>query len=99
MNTLILIIGLLLTATAVALVARGLIAARLRAVDTLGNIGRYGFRGVGALETAAGLRGWFEDFLGSVGKLLLDQLRLGIEDHFRTQIVYAGLYRMTPRRM
>ena len=96
MNTLILIIGLLLTATAVALVARGLIAARLRAVDTLGNIGRYGFRGVGALEPAAGLRGWFDDFFGSVGKLLLDQLRFGNEEHLRKQLVSAGMYRITP---
>ena len=62
MNTLLLIIGLLLTASAVALIARGVIAARLRAVDTLGNIGRYGFRGVGALEPAPGFRGWLDDF-------------------------------------
>jgi tight adherence protein C len=99
MNTLLLIIGLLLTAAAVALVARGVIAARLRAVDTLGNIGRYGFRGVGALEPAAGLRGWFDDFAGSIGNLLLRKLQFGDEDRLRKNLISAGMYRTTPRML
>jgi tight adherence protein C len=99
MNTLLLIIGLLLTATAVALIARGVIAARLRAVDTLGNIGRYGFRGMGALEPAPGFRGWLDDFFGSVGRLLLDGLRFGNEEHLRKQLVSAGMYRTSPRML
>ena len=44
---LILLIGLLLTATAVVLVARSFMVARLRTTGTLGSIGRYGFAGVG----------------------------------------------------
>jgi tight adherence protein C len=99
MNTLLLIIGLCLTAAAVALVARGVIASRLRAVETLGNIGRYGFRGVGALEPAAGLRGWFDDFAGSIGNLLLRQLQFGDEDRLRKNLISAGMYQTTPRML
>jgi tight adherence protein C len=99
MNTLLLIIGLILTATAVALIARGIIASRLRAVETLGNIGRYGFRGVGSLEPSPGIRGWLDDFFGSIGKLLLNQLRFGNEEQLRKQLVSAGMYRTTPRML
>jgi tight adherence protein C len=97
--TLLLIIGLVLTATAVALVARGLIVSRLRAVDTLRGIGRYGFAGVGQLEPAAGLRGMLDDLAGQVGRLILQQLRFGNEEHLRKQLVSAGLYRITPRML
>jgi tight adherence protein C len=99
MTTLLLIIGLCLTAAAVALVARGVIAARLRAVDTLGNIGRYGFRGVGSLEPAEGLRGWFDDFAGSIGNLLLRRLQFGDEDRLRKTLISAGMYQTTPRML
>ena len=43
MTTLLLLIGLTLTACAVALIARGFITARLRATETLGSIGHYGY--------------------------------------------------------
>jgi tight adherence protein C len=94
---LLLIVGLLLTATAVALVARGLIAARLRAIDTLGNIGRYGFTGVGRLEPSTGAKGMLDDFAGSIGRLIFQQLRFGNEDRLRKQLVSAGMYQVTPR--
>jgi tight adherence protein C len=96
---LLLIIGLLLTAVAVALVARGLIVARLRAVDTLRGIGRYGFGGVGQLEPSAGLRGMVDDFAGQIGRMLLQQLRFGDEEQLRKQLVSAGMYRLTPRML
>jgi len=96
---LLLIIGLLLTATAVALVARGVIAARLRTVDSLGHIGRYGFTGVGRLEPTAGLKGMVDDFAGSIGRLILQQLRFGDEDRLRRQLVSAGMYQVTPRML
>lgn len=96
---LLLIIGLLLTAVAVALIARGLIVARLRSVDTLRGIGRYGFSGVGPLEPAAGLRGMVDDFAGQIGRMLLQQLRFGDEDRLRKQLVTAGFYRLTPRML
>jgi tight adherence protein C len=96
---LLLIIGLFLTAAAVALVARGVIAARLRTVDSLGHIGRYGFAGVGRLEPATGLKGMVDDFAGSIGRLILQQLRFGDEDRMRKQLVSAGMYQVTPRML
>jgi tight adherence protein C len=96
---LLLIIGLVLTATAVALVARGLIAARLRAVNTLGGIGRYGFAGVGQLEPAAGIKGIVDDFVASIGKVVLRRLRVGNEEQLRKQLVSAGMYEVTPRML
>jgi tight adherence protein C len=96
---LLLIIGLFLTAAAVALVARGVIAARLRTVDSLGHIGRYGFAGVGRLEPATGLKGMIDDFAGSIGRLILQQLRFGDEDRLRRQLVSAGMYQVTPRML
>jgi tight adherence protein C len=93
------IVGILLTATAVALVARGLIVARLRAIETLGSIGRYGFAGVGEIEPSTGVKGMLDDFAGSVGRLILQQLRFGDEDRLRKQLVSAGMYRVTPRML
>jgi tight adherence protein C len=93
------IIGILLAATGVALVARGLIAARLRAVETLSNIGRYGFAGVGELEPSAGLKGMLDDLAASIGRLILQQLRFGDEDRLRKQLVSAGMYEVTPRML
>jgi tight adherence protein C len=96
---LLLIIGLFLTAAAVALVARGVIAARLRTVDSLGHIGRYGFGGVGRLEPTTGLKGMLDDFAGSIGRVILQQLRFGDEDRLRKQLVSAGMYQVTPRML
>jgi len=93
------IIGILLAAAGVTLVARGLIAARLRAVDTLTGIGRYGFAGVGELEPSTRLRGMVDDFAGSIGRLILQQLRFGDEDRLRKQLVSAGMYEVTPRML
>jgi len=50
----ILLIGLVLLATAVALVARGLMESRLRTADNLVNIGHYGFAGVPELTPTGG---------------------------------------------
>jgi tight adherence protein C len=96
---LVLVIGLALTAVAVTLVARATIVARLRAVDTLRGIGRYGFAGVGELEPAAGLRALVDDFAGSIGRLLLQHLRIGNEERLRKQLVSAGMYQTTPRML
>ena len=57
-----LLIGLLLLGTAVVLITRGAISARLRTTDNLNQIGRYGFAGAPAeVETAGGFRGFFDD--------------------------------------
>src|SRR5689334_20330041 len=96
MNVLLLLIGLLLTATAVALIARGVIAARLRATDMLGSIGHYGFAGAVDLAPSAGFKGFLDDLAGSVGRLVLDRLQFGNEEYLRKLLIQAGLYRLTP---
>ena len=94
------LLGLLLTATAVTLVARGVIAARLRATATLGSIGRYGFGGAAIeLEPSSGLKGFLDDFAQSIGSLILRQLRFGDEEALRKQLVSAGMYTVTPRML
>jgi tight adherence protein C len=94
-----LLLGLVLTATAVALVARGLIASRLRATETLGSIGRYGFLGPIELTPSVGIRGFIDDVAGSVGALLLNRLQFGSEEDLHRQLVSAGMYRTTPRML
>src|SRR5438067_6091552 len=94
-----LLLGLVLTATAVALVARAFIVSRLRTTDMLGHIGHYGFAGAVDLEPPPGMRGFLDDVAGAVGTLLLRRLQFGNEDELRKQLVSAGMYRMTPRML
>jgi tight adherence protein C len=94
-----LLLGLVLTATAVALVARAFIVSRLRATDMLGQIGRYGFAGAVELEPPAGMKGFLDDLAGAVGTLLLSRLQFGNEEMLRKQLVSAGMYRVTPRML
>lgn len=94
-----LLFGLVLTATAVALVARAFVLSRLRATDMLGSIGRYGFAGPVELSPSSGLRGFLDDLAASVGTLLLKRLQFGSEEYLRRQLVSAGMYRMTPRML
>src|SRR5438067_12514473 len=94
-----LLLGLVLTATAVALVARAFIVSRLRTTDMLGHIGHYGFAGAVDLEPPPGMRGFLDDVAGAVGTLLLRRLQFGNEDELRKQLVSAGLYRVTPRML
>jgi tight adherence protein C len=93
----ILLIGLVLLGTAVVLVARGLIASRLRTADALGQIGRYGFTGGAAAESAGGLRGFFDSSASGLGQLLTQQLKLLDEERLRKNLVAAGMYRTSPR--
>lgn len=91
------LIGLLLTAAAVALVAQGLRVSRLRASETLGRIGRYGFAGPVELSPVGGLRGVLEDTAAAVGSFLSGRLQLFDEQRLRKELVSAGMYRITPR--
>jgi tight adherence protein C len=92
------IIGIALVATAVALVSRGVIAARLRTVDTLGQIGHYGFAGGGLeLEPAGGVRGFFDNAAAGIGLLLTQRLRILDEERLRKNLVAAGMYTTSPR--
>ena len=93
------LIGILLLATAVALISRGLIASRLRTAETLGQIGRYGFAGGPTdLDPAPGFRGYVDSAAGSVGRVLSD-LNLISEERLRKNLIAAGMYRTTPRQI
>jgi tight adherence protein C len=94
-----LLIGVVLLGTAVALIARALIVPRLRTVDTLGQIGRYGFTGTFDLEPPGGVRGAFDGFASSLGRLLTERLQLMSEDRLRKQLAMAGMYQTEPREM
>src|SRR5206468_1261782 len=94
-----LLTGLVLTATAVALIARAFIVSRLRATETMGTIGRYGFAGAIELEPPVGFKSFLDELAGSIGGLLLSLLQFGNEDQLRKQLVWAGLYRVTPRML
>jgi tight adherence protein C len=93
----ILLIGLVLLGTAVVLVTRGVIAARLRTADTLGQIGRYGFAGTPDLAPTGGVRGFFDSAAAGIGRLLTEHLNLVNEERLRKTLVAAGMYRTSPR--
>jgi tight adherence protein C len=95
-----LLIGLILTASAVVLVARAFIMSRLRTAEMVGSIsGHYGFAGQVEISSTGGLKGFLDDIAGTVGNLVLRRLRFGSEDDLRKQLVSAGLYRLTPRML
>lgn len=96
---LILLVGLALTAVAVTLVARVVLVSRLRATETLGQIGRYGFVGAVELSPTGGLRGFLDDTAGAVGSFFVGRLGLFNEDAVRKVLVSAGMYRVTPRML
>jgi tight adherence protein C len=98
-NVILLLLGLVLTASAVALVARSFITSRLRAAEMLGSIGHYGFAGPVELGASSGIRGFIDDLAGSIGSLLLNRLQFGSEDSLRKLLVQAGLYKTTPRML
>ena len=91
-----LLLGLLLLGTAVALITRGVIANRLRTIDTLGQIGHYGFVGGAELEPAGGVRGFFDSAASGIGVLLTERLNIVNEDRLRKNLVAAGMYQSTP---
>jgi tight adherence protein C len=90
---------LLLLATAVALIAQGVIAARLRTADTLSQIGRYGFAGVPDLQPEGGLRGFLNSAAAGIGLLLTERLKLINEVRLRKTLVAAGMYDTSPRML
>jgi tight adherence protein C len=94
-----LLIGLVLTAVAVALLARSFIVSRLRSSESLAQIGQYGFSGAVELDPATGLRGWVDDFAGLLGGFVVHKLKLFNEDHVRKQLVSAGMYSTSPRML
>jgi tight adherence protein C len=95
----ILLIGLLLLGTAVVLITRGVIAARLRTADNLGQIGRYGFVGTPELAPTGGVRGFFDSAAAGIGSFLTEHLHLVNEDRLRRTLISAGMYRTSPRTL
>jgi tight adherence protein C len=94
-----LLIGLVLFGTAVALVTRGVIAARLRTVDNLGQIGQYGFAGAPELAQNGGLRGAVDSTAAAIGQFLAENLHLVNEERLRKTLISAGMYRTSPRTL
>jgi tight adherence protein C len=92
-------LGLLLVGTAVALISRALIVSRLRTVDTLGQIGRYGFTGTFDLEPPGGLRGAFNAIASGLGLLLTERLQIMKEERLRKLLAAAGMYQTSPREV
>lgn len=92
-----LLLGLLLLGTAVALVSRGVIVARLRTIDTLGQIGRYGFGGGAELQPVGGLRGFIDSAAAGLGLLVTEHLKILDEERLRRNLISAGMYQTTPR--
>ena len=90
-----LLIGLVLFATAVVLITRGVIAARLRTADNLGQIGHYGFAGTTELAPTDGLRGYIDSAAAGIGRFL-SELHLVNEERLRKNLVAAGMYQSTP---
>jgi tight adherence protein C len=91
-----LLLAIALFGTAVVLITRGLIAGRLRTIDTLGQIGRYGFTGNLELEPPSGLRGVVDSLASGLGLILTDRLKLMSEDRLQKQLAAAGMYQSTP---
>jgi tight adherence protein C len=95
-----LLLGLVLLATAVVLISRGANVARFRTADNLTQIGHYGFAG-GAieLEPHPGLRGFFDSAASGLGELLTNRLNLINEERLRKNLIAAGRYQTTPREI
>ena len=93
------LLGLVFIAVAVALVARGAMSSRFRTVDTLEQIGHYGFaRGID-LEPPTGFRGFFDSSASSIGVLLTDRLKVINEERLRKSLIAAGMYQTTTREI
>jgi tight adherence protein C len=100
MTTLILIFGLLLLMTAVILLARSFAVPRLRAEDTLGKIGDYGYGGRPVGEAADGnLIGSLDVLATIVGVVFAKRLPLVREEDVRKALRAAGLYGVEPRKL
>jgi tight adherence protein C len=95
-----LLLGLVLLAVAVALVSRSLIDARLRTADNLGSIGRYGFAGTAVdLDPSTGFRGFIDSAASGLGSFLTEHLHLISEERLRKNLVAAGMYQTSSRML
>jgi tight adherence protein C len=95
----VLLIGLVLTAVAVVLVARAVSLSRVRTTETLNQIGQYGFAGAPERAHEPGVRGIFDDFAGAIGGFVVGTLGLFNEEELKNQLLRAGMYRLSPRML
>lgn len=98
---LVLLIGLLLLATAVGLIARAVSVPRLRTQATLGRITDYGFVGGQAPPEAPGnsIFAPLDDLATAVGLLVGRWLGFRRQDEIRKELRAAGMYGVEPRRL
>jgi tight adherence protein C len=94
-----LLIGLVLTAAAVTLIARSFIVSRLRSAGNLAQIGHYGFTGAAPVDPSPGIRGFVDDIASALGSIVVGRLNLFNEEETRKRLISAGMYRMSPRML
>jgi tight adherence protein C len=93
------LLSLVLLGIAVALVARGVMVSRFRTVDTLEQIGYYGFAGTIELEPQTGFRAFFDSAASGIGVLLTEHLNIVNEERLRKNLTAAGMYQTTTREI
>ena len=96
--TLVLIIALVLLASAVALIARAVITPR-RTSETLEQIGAYGFSGT-VVDTGGegGRRRALDDLATTLGDFMAKRIGPAREAELRAKLVQAGMYTTGPRK-
>jgi tight adherence protein C len=96
----ILLVGLLLTGTAVGLLARGVVMARGRASETIAQINAYGFARARVekkqTRPLSSRLDWFVTLIGGAVARRLGGLR---EAEMRAELMAAGMYGTTPRKL
>ena len=97
----VLIIGLLLLAVAVVMVARA-VTTRTASTETIDQIGAYGFAGslpASPDDEGPGVRRRFDDITGALGRGLLKRFERLRGNDYRSRLIAAGMYTTTPERL
>lgn len=97
----ILIIGLVLLAVAVVMVARA-VATPGKGPETIQQIGAYGFAGAlpqSDTEHGPGVRARMDNFTGALGRTLLRRFERLRGNDYRARLIAAGMYTTTPERL
>jgi len=96
---LIALLGVLFFAGAsVALIARAVAMPRVRASETITQIGAYGYAARAEDLASGAVRGTLDDIAGFVGGLVAGKLGGVKEAELRNELMAAGLYAATPRK-
>ena len=97
----ILIIGLVLLAVAVVMVARA-VATPGKGPETIQQIGAYGFAGTlpqSDTEHGPGVRARLDSVTGALGRSLLRRFERLRGNDYRARLIAAGMYTTTPERL